>query len=917
MQLVCPIPPRDRPLVPGSELHTFDKEGHAMTQDRCQKQIRCAASFGKATGLAAAGLLLALLLIPVNAQAEREPAPLEASPEQFEAAPAPGVDPNLVQPEAPGEASATPEHGGIEEILVTAERRSSKLQETPTAITALSGAQLFDRGIYDVESLATQVPNFQYGETFGVARITIRGIGNEGLTDPSTAFHIDGVYQNNQTAASALTFYDIAQVEVLRGPQGTLWGRNSTAGAINVSTRPPTHELEIFGDLLRGSYEQWFGRGVVNVPILEDRIAARTAVFFDKRDGYQENLAYPETTRQNADDANNWGIRPQLLFEVTDEISLTMRGGYSHQGGVGWGSKIQGAYPETYLFTPNPIAIPASPPPIPNPLDLYMFIDPYHSDINGVPMQPNPSDPRQVRRDARQFQDIDTWNLNGTLVWDFFVPGIGDLSFSIVGSYRDEVRSQNFDFDFSDQDMLLGNITASTRDRVIDAHLRSAGDSSTQWLVGFFMLDADGQLEINVPGPGGSTNLFVGDGGRVCTVPIGGSVPPPGCAPWEIELFGFNFAPVILGEKIALSGAGGGLSNEILSLAGYGHVRQEFFEDKLSIGLGLRYSWDRARGSRSSDMVTVSGPQRFQLGGYVDIFPPGDADGDGIPDNCIQPGTSTDEGETWDGVTGDLKIDFKPSEDHMVYASIAHGYKPGYINGDAQGRGCVPPNIRALGNAADETIWAYEIGSKNRFLDNTLQANLTGFVYQYENLQVVSRSENSNFVQNAPKAQVRGIEFEGIWEPIADLSLSVVYGYLNAHYLEYTGFNFATGQTEDFSGNRMVRAPEHTATLAAEYIWPLEGNGRIIPRIQYFVSDSIYFNAANSLDSEEPAYGTLQLRARWESEDERLFVEGFVENVTDEGVRSTRSVGSPLLGRPIIVAYEPPRTWGVRIGGSY
>jgi hypothetical protein len=81
--------------------------------------------------------------------------------------------------------------------------------------------------------------------------------------------------------------------------------------------------------------------------------------------------------------------------------------------------------------------------------------------------------------------------------------------------------------------------------------------------------------------------------------------------------------------------------------------------------------------------------------------------------------------------------------------------------------------------------------------------------------------------------------------------------------------------------------------------------------------DSIYFNAANSLDSEEPAYGTLQVRARWESEDDRLFVEGFVENVTDEGVRSTRSVGSPLLGRPIIVAYEPPRTWGVRIGGSY
>ena len=164
---------------------------------------------------------------------------------------------------------------------------------------------------------------------------------------------------------------------------------------------------------------------------------------------------------------------------------------------------------------------------------------------------------------------------------------------------------------------------------------------------------------------------------------------------------------------------------------------------------------------------------------------------------------------------------------------------------------------------------------------------------------------------------MRGVEFEGIWEPIENLNLSMVYGYLNAKYLDYVGFNFATGEIEDFSGNQMVRAPKHTATLAAEYLWDLGENGSIIPRVQYFVSDSIYFNAANSPDSLEPSYGTLQLRARWESAENDLFLETFVENVTDEDVRSTRSVGSGLLGRPITVAYEPPRTWGIRIGASY
>ena len=213
--------------------------------------------------LPALGCALFLFVAPPALWAQSKPTSTTA-PEATE----PLADPNLVESEEPGERSTKPEYDGIEEILVTAEKRASNIQETPTAITALSGAQLFDRGIYDIESLATQVPNFQYGESFGIARLTIRGIGNEGFTDPSTAFHIDGVYQNNQTAASALTFYDIEQVEVLRGPQGTLWGRNSTAGAINVSTRAPSHEVEIFGDLLRGSFDEWFGRGVVNVPIV-------------------------------------------------------------------------------------------------------------------------------------------------------------------------------------------------------------------------------------------------------------------------------------------------------------------------------------------------------------------------------------------------------------------------------------------------------------------------------------------------------------------------------------------------------------------------------------------------------------------------------------------------------------------------
>ena len=796
------------------------------------------------------------------------------------------ADPNLIEAGTPAGAPPQPEHGGIEEIMVTSQKRSTNIQETPTAITALSGAQLFDRGIYDVESLATQVPNFQYGENFGIARITIRGIGNEGFTDPSTTFHIDGIYQNNQTAASALTFYDIAQVEVLRGPQGTLWGRTSTAGAMNVSTRAPEHELEVFGDLLYGSYNHWSGRGVVNLPILEGRVAMRTAVYFDKRDGYQDNLFY-EGNDQDADDADNWGIRPQVLFEVTDEISLTMRGNYNHQGGVGWASKIEGSYPGTRVLSTRLF-------------DLYF--DTYNSTLaDGTQMQPNPSDPMQVRRDARQFQDIDSWDVNGTLEWDFHAPWLGDMSLTVLGSYRDEVRVQNFDVDLSEQDMIVSNVTASTRDRVIEAHLRSEGDTSTEWLLGFFMLDADGQINIDLPGEGGFSTLYVGQGGMICQP---GATPG---TPLQCPMGSFLGA---IGDW-QLQGQKSGGSNDTLSLAGYAHVRKKFYDDMFKVGFGLRYSHDRSRATRYIGTTRlISEGTRFP-GGNV-LFPP--------PGTCFRLGTETQAEATWGAVTGDLKLEFLPSDEHMAYISVSRGYKPGYVNGDASATdlNCDDPeSIHEFDPASPEGIWAYEIGSKNRFFDSTVQANLTAFLYQYDNLQVLDRADSTDFIQNASRAQVRGIEFEGIWEPIDDLSLSVVYGYLNSKYLDYQGFDFATGQTADFSGNQMIRAPKHTATLAAEYLWDLGEKGSVIPRIQYTISDYIYFNASNSPDSREPAFGRLQLRARWESLNDGVFIETFVENVTDEAVRSTRAVGPGVLGRPIIVAYQPPRTWGIRVGASY
>ncbi|MEE3331192.1 MAG: TonB-dependent receptor [Myxococcota bacterium] len=779
----------------------------------------------------------------------------------------PSVDPALA------------EKRGFEVMTVTAEKRSADLQQVPQAITALSGHELFSRGIYDVEALASQVPNFHYGEVFGLSRITIRGIGVQGFNDPSTAFHIDGLYQNNPTAASALTFYDVEQIEVLRGPQGTLWGRNSTAGSINVSTRQPSYDVEVFGDALYGAYNRKFIRSVVNVPVVDGRVATRVAFYLDKRDGYQENL-FQTGSQRDADDADMWGIRPQLRVDVSDEVSVTVRGSYNHQGGVGWGSKIVGAYPSIYVVPDTPGSTPR------------LIIDPYDSIVSPGygRVRPNPDDPRKVRTNAKQFQDVDTWDVNVGLDWDLYnVPVIGDVTFNVVAGYKEEDRISAFDVDLTEQDMTVANVEASTTDLVLDAHLRSSGDTSTEWLVGFFLLDAKGKLDIGLPGGGGSSLLWSGPSGFVCN-PF---IPANPCFP------ALPLAFPVSDVNFPLTGGFIRGENENSSIGSYAHVKLKFFDDQFNVGAGVRYNYDSKTGTRAGGEVNT------RILGF---------------DLCVQPAYSTRSTDRWDGVTGDVKMEFRPADDHMVYGSVSRGYKPGAINGDSVGGDCaVAPS--PVPNAKDEGIWAFEFGTKNLFFDQVM-ANLTGFYYMYDDLQVLEQVDQVTVTDNAREARIWGIEFEASWMlpvpiPTADIQLSVVYGYLHARYENYVGFDYATGLPADFSGKTMLRSPEHSGTVSVDYTQLISDFGSLTTRVEYYLSDDIYFSASNRDEDREPSYGLLQIRERWEDPSEQYFVEAYVENVMDKDVRSTRAIGSSLLGRPVTAAYEPPRTWGVRVGGSF
>ncbi|WP_176598755.1 TonB-dependent receptor [Sphingobium sp. 15-1] len=228
---------------------------------------------------------------------------------------------------------ATPPAGGdvpeMGEIIVTAQKRAESAQNVPIAISAVSGEALAKSGISGLEGLQTSVPNLSIGQTTGTARIALRGVGSENLgtgAEGSIAFHVNGVFIA-RTAAALSSFYDIDRIEVLRGPQGTLYGRNATSGAINVITRRPTRAPEGYVNFTYGNYDSLKVEGAVSGPIVEDRILARFAFLSDNHDGYGRNIV----TGKDIDNARRISARGAVEFLPTDRLSLLVTADYHHE----------------------------------------------------------------------------------------------------------------------------------------------------------------------------------------------------------------------------------------------------------------------------------------------------------------------------------------------------------------------------------------------------------------------------------------------------------------------------------------------------------------------------------------------------------------------------------------------------------
>jgi iron complex outermembrane receptor protein len=215
------------------------------------------------------------------------------------------------------------ENDVLEEVVVTAEKRSSTVQDTPISIAAFSGDELEAAGISSTDALSNLTPGLVVQKEV-IGKVVIRGVGTENFSvgsDPGVAIHQDGVYLARSSVA-VFDFFDTERVEVLRGPQGTLYGRNATGGVVNIISRKPENEFGGYAKLDLGDYSKVRVEGALNAPF-SDTVSARLSVLWAQRDGYTENKFATAKARDldQLDNQDLWSVRGQLAFNPSDTFS--------------------------------------------------------------------------------------------------------------------------------------------------------------------------------------------------------------------------------------------------------------------------------------------------------------------------------------------------------------------------------------------------------------------------------------------------------------------------------------------------------------------------------------------------------------------------------------------------------------------
>ena len=766
---------------------------------------------------------------------------------------------------------AVPEE--IEEIIVTAQLRSQSLQDVPIALQVVDRALIEDVAAENMGDLNGFVPGLVVsGDSPTQPRYQIRGIqtGDFGVgTDPAVGVYVDGIYAA-RSGASMLAFNDIERIEVLKGPQGTLFGRNSAAGAISIVTTQPSHEFDSLLRVRFGEFGKQYYEGMINTPIGE-HFALRANGVFNKSDGWMKDAA----TGADLNPEKNWAGRVALRWDLSDATNVTLS--WDHD------DLDQLARPAIGV-----VAVAPGQTQMPYPADSDTYLDPRKAPIyNDVVGNEESRKLDQANlfidhsfggaefRSSTSWRQFDTVNLedeDGTnQIASYFDTGNFESNESFYQEFKLSGKTDRLDW-------VAGvSYYNEKADQVSDTHTFTDAIDTLGTNLGIWNA-------IGLPFPlyGGTSSI---------TDPTFG-VSMLGL-PWREAMYNHG---------------------DFKAMAAFGDVIWHV-NDKTNLTLGLRYTKDDKEFTWTNGQHET--PELDQIVSTLDEA--GFFGAIGIPVEAYRfqdivftvdtPAGGVTQKDSWSDVSPRLVLDYKINPDVMWFGSLAKGYKAGGYN-----------SVEVASKFDNEDVWNFETGIKSVFPSAGLVLNTSAFYYVYDNKQAISLvtqapgSDLPQYLIDTSDEQAWGIDVDAQWKATDNFTL-----FGNLEYLEATYKSKITQDDVDLSGEP-TGEPSLSAALGARYQWVLGNSGNLDLSSRYAYRGKSRCNADSQLQGTcqvspnfkvGEATQRLDARLAWNSTNEKYGVAAFVTNVLDDQyVTGVNNLTTDIFGTPFASISEP-RMWGV------
>ncbi|NIJ20168.1 iron complex outermembrane receptor protein [Sphingomonas naasensis] len=770
-----------------------------------------------------------------------------------------------------------------QDVVVTARRREERVQDVPIALSVLSGEDLAESGAFNVNRLQQSQPTLQfYSSNPRNSAINIRGLGapfgltNDGI-EQGVGFYVDGVYIG-RIGASTFDFVDVERVEVLRGPQGTLYGKNTTAGAINITTRAPSFEPESRVEVSIGNYEFLQAKASVSAP-LADNVAFRLSTSGTTREGTVLNVR----TGVDQHRLRNLGVRGQLLWRATPDLDFTLSGDFNRQNPL---CCVQ--YYAREGATQRPLnrqyaALAAAfgyAPPSKDPFDRVTDLD---ADSNS-------------RQEIGGASLVGNWNIGGATITSV-----------TAWRYWDWLPANDRDF------IGLPITTVSqnpSQQKQFSQELRIASNGSgpLQYTLGAFYfhqtIDTQGS---QVQGPAASRWLLN----------PGASVPPgsSGCATATTAACN----PAVLNGLTSTNT----ISFDNTSFAVFGKLNWEVAEG-LHIQPGLRVNYDKKRGSYVSVVTTGAGSTTLTSDQRGVLAP-----------QAYEPAFSD-----WN-VSGDFTVSYDFSPDIHAYATYARSFKSGGINLSGLPLDAANNPILAVATVKPEKVNHYEIGLKTQFADRKVTLNLAAYWTEVNDYQATVTNGQlgviRGYLANAEKVRVRGFELDSSFRPSARFNVYGNAAFTDATYASFKdapcppelagGTTATAAQTPgapgtpgglspafcDISGQWLPGISKWSLAWGGEGNVPV-GNGQVYLGYDGSYRSKFSSNPSRSRYMDIDGYSLSNFRLGYREGDFNIF--GWVRNAFDQHYFELLSAQSGSTG---LIVGQPadPRTYGLTVSSSF